>query len=232
MKTVGVTFGDGVFLPIAQAMAKRFSEVNKLEAIVLDIDRLPPMDHASWSKSCMWDQLPADVDRAIWFDADVVPVAPIVDLLPHPEVQFAAVPDIYHGGRQEAEWVCPLVEDLPNYFNMGVFVANRSTAEMFEHARGRMYEFDWVHIDQTATNLELFEHFRPGQIGELPRIANWMLGFGKILPPDMRMLHLAGAKHAGYRFSVLHGFCLAFERLSLEELAEKGGASCSGSCAL
>lgn len=232
MKTMGVTFGDGAFLEIAEAMAKRFSEINDLETMVLDIDPLPPMPSGTWAKSCMWDQLPEDVDRVIWFDADVIPIAPITDLLPHPDVVFAAVKDLYHGGRQHAEWTCPEVIELPAYYNMGVFVANRETRPMFEAVRERMYQYDWVHGDQTPTNLELFARFREGQILELPRSANWMMGFSDLAPPDMRMLHLAGQKSGPLRFALLHAFRICFEHLSAEELAKKGGASCSGSCAL
>lgn len=231
MRTVAVTFGDGAFRRIAAAMAKRFTALNEIEVILLDIDKLPPMDHAGWAKTCMWDQLPADVDRAIWFDADMIPIAPITDLIPHPDVLFAAVPDMYHGGRQEAEWDIEDVIDLPTYYNSGLFVANRVTAPAFAAARARMNERTWSHWDQTPLNLELHKILGEADVEALPRIANWMPGFSNQAPQDMRMLHLAGFPNGGLRFCLLNAFIIAFERLTAEELAEKGAALCCASCA-
>jgi len=232
MKTMAVTFGDGNFSPIVEAMAKRFEKLNCIETMILDIDKLPPMDHAGWSKTCIWDQLPADVDRAIWFDADMIPIAPITDLLPHPAVRFAAVADLYHGGRQSAEWDCEEVIGLPVYFNSGFFVANRSTEAAFISAQSRMNERTWTHWDQTPLNLELHKILGENDYQLLPRNANWMPGFSTIPPADIRMLHLAGFPDGGIRYCILHSFMIAFERLTAEELAEKGGALiCSGSCA-
>lgn len=231
MRTVAVTFGDGNFLPIATAMAKRFEKLNGIEVVLLDIDKLPPMDHAGWSKTCMWDQLPSDVDRAVWFDADMIPIAPLTDLIPHPEVQFAAVADMYHGGRQEAEWDCEEVEELPVYFNSGIFFANRSTAPAFAAARERMNERTWAHWDQTPLNLELHKILSEKDYEVLPRCANWMPGFSSLPPEDIRMLHLAGFPNGGIRYCLLHSFMIAFDRLTAEELAEKGEALCFESCA-
>lgn len=231
MKTVGVTFGDGAFEEIAKAMAKRFEKLNGIETHLLDINKLPAMDHAAWAKSCMWDQLPADVDRAIWFDADMIPIAPIRDLLPHADVKFAAVQDMYHGGRQEAEWDLEEVEGLDVYFNLGMFVANRECAPAFEAARARMNERTWTHWDQTPTNLEVAKILPGSQIEELPRTANWMPGFSDIPPADIRMLHLAGHQNAGYRFTLLRSFMICFEHLTAEEIAKKGRSLCSVGCA-
>lgn len=231
MKTVAVTFGDGRYEPICQAMARRFETINGIRTVILDIDKLPPMPHAAWSKICIWDQLEPDVDRAIWFDADMIPIAPITDLIPHDDVAFAAVPDMYHGGRQAAEWDYEEVVDLPVYYNSGLFIANRETVPAFDAARARMNDRDWAHWDQTPLNIEIQKAISPARREEMPRSANWMLGFSSLPPEDIRMLHLAGMTSKELLYTLLHSYMIAFDRLTAEELAEKGGALCSGSCA-
>jgi lipopolysaccharide biosynthesis glycosyltransferase len=216
MKTLVVSFGDGRYLQPAQASVKRFSRLNDVEGMVLDINKLPErMEHPAWAKAWIWDQVPKDVERVIWIDADVVPVRPIMDILPDFPVPFAAVQDAKQS-RQTAEWGNEKVEDLDVYFNSGVFVAHRDSEPMFREWReGSSVKSKQPFVDQTPLNLMLAKHLKPGEISELPKICNWIGGFGSF-PQTVRMVHFAGLQKA-LRLDILRVFALTEEEDATNE---------------
>ena len=207
MKTIVISFGDGRLLESAQAAVKRFSELNDVEGLVLNIHKLPnELSHPAWAKSCLWEQVPASVERVIWIDADIVPIRPIMDIIPDFEIPFCAVLDAPLA-VQQAEWGDEPVRDLSSYFNSGMFVAHRSTEPMFKEWQSQAAKPDaspfW---DQTPLNLLLPKYLKPGEIFALPQECNWVRGFGEI-PPDVRMAHFAGWPSA-WRNDVLRVFAL------------------------
>lgn len=221
MKTVGVTFGDGPFEEIAARLADRFSKVNGIPAYAIPVADAPPMHSGNWMKAFLWDWLPEDVERFVWFDSDVVPIASMMEFMPHPGVAFAGCEDVYAGGRQGAEWICPEVEGLDRFVNTGVFVATREFEPVLVAAREMMNQTEWTQRDQIPINLKLPEHLPASKVGALPPICNWMFGFGTNPPRDIRMLHLAGLKDEGLRFALLHSYLLCFEPERAEEFSTR-----------
>ena len=225
MKTVVVSFGDGNYLEAAQTAVQRFSRLNDVEPVLLDIMQLPDrMPHASWAKAWIWDLIPDNVERAIWIDADVVPVKPMMDLVPEFDAPFCGVEDHPRIGRQCAEWHNEEVLQLQHYFNAGVFVVHRKTEAMFKEWQAEMLEPPVPHIDQTPLNLLLGRHFSANEVYVLPPICNWLGCFGS-LPNDVRLAHLAGWADKGARMTVLRLISLLeAQGLAQEDQVERGAA--------
>ena len=58
MSTLAVTYGDGSFQPIAESFARRFAELNGIEALAIDPLDAPALDDPSWVKAFLWDLVP------------------------------------------------------------------------------------------------------------------------------------------------------------------------------
>ena len=223
MKTLAVSFGDGRYLKPARAAITRFSRLNDVEGMVIDIEKLPNgLDHPAWSKAFVWNVVPADVERVIWIDADIVPIGPIMDIVPDFEIPFCVAKDTDRS-RQTAEWGDPAVKELRTYFNSGVFVAHRSTEPLFaewqaQATAGLRHPF----MDQTPLNLLIEKHLTSGQIFELPPECNWLTPFGPIAP-GVRMAHLAGWPPE-IRMDVLRLFALIEDEPVQGDRIERGVA--------
>jgi hypothetical protein len=222
MRTLAVTFGDHFYQWIAKAFAKRFEELNGIEAMAIDPLKCPNLEDPIWVKAWLWDLVPEDVDRIIWFDADNVPIAPIADLLPSFDYPFCAVLDLPET-VQEAVWKAEEVRACDHYFNMGFFVAQRVTRPVFEDLKGYV-DKDLGFADQSAFNVCLARYYDETDLGVLPKTCNWLQSSGAT-PNDIRMFHLAGMDGA-VRLQVLRGFARVFDPLhaSTEEECTKEGS--------
>lgn len=208
MRTLAVTFGNGSFQPIAESFARRFAALNGIKTLAVNPLDAPALEDPSWVKAWVWDLVPRRVDRIIWFDADCVPIAPVVDLLPSYDYPFGAVQDM-ESSVTEALRYCAEAKQCKYYVNAGFFFAGRATRPLFEEWKSMMQDGAGFR-DQTALNLVLNLYYGPSDILFLPPTVNWMGGFGKA-PSDVRMMHLAGWPEDNRRIQILRAFMRVFD---------------------
>lgn len=207
MNTLGVTYGDGSFQPVAESFAKRFAELNGIDAIAINPLDAPALEDPTWVKAFLWDLVPKDVDRIIWFDVDCVPIAPIMDLLPRSDYPFGAVPDIPES-TTEAMRHYPDAKSCEYYFNAGFFFARRVTQPIFEEWKGYI-EKKAGFRDQTSLNVLLNKYYDSPEVLFLPPIVNWLGALG-MAPEEVRMLHLAGWPNKRQKLQILRAFSRVF----------------------
>lgn len=193
---MALTYGDGHYALVRDLVAKRFEKVNEIETRLLIPEELDvPIWSGLWMKPFLWDVVPKDVERIIWFDCDMVAVAPVHDLLPPEDTPFAAVED-YEGSVKVATHDCPIVQNLDRYFNAGFFVMNRECIPVFEKfkehmpGKGRLVR-TYIFHDQTPLNIEIDRAFGERAVS-LPCALNWMWASMGYPPDDVRMIHFAG----------------------------------------
>lgn len=208
MSTLAVTFGNGSFQLIAETFARRFEKLNGIKAVALDPLGVPALEDPSWVKAWLWDLVPESVDCIIWFDADSVPIAPIVDLLPKSDYPFGAVQDM-QDSITEAVRHCAEAKECKYYFNAGFFFARRVTRPLFEDWKALMRDGAGFR-DQTSLNITLNRYYGKDEVHFLSPLVNWMGGFGKA-PSDVRMMHLAGWPDERLRMQMLLAFSRIFE---------------------
>jgi len=208
MSTLAVTFGDGLLQPIAEGSARRFAELNGIEALAIDPLDAPPLEDPTWVKAFLWDLVPKSVDRIIWFDCDCIPIAPVMDLFPRSDYPFGAVPDIPES-TAEAMRHYPEAKKCKYYFNAGFFFARRVTQPLFEDWKG-MIDENAGFRDQTSLNILLNKYYGSEDVYFLPPLVNWMGALG-MAPPEVRMLHLAGWPNTKQKMQIM----LAFSRIFL-----------------
>lgn len=188
MRTIAVTFGDVMYQQIAEDLAKRFQDLNDIEALAIDPMNAPSLKDISWIKAWVWDLVPSDVGRVIWFDVNTVPLLPIDDLLtPSYDYPFAAVeasPEV----RQEATWKLEEVRSCLYYFCTSMFVARRVTRPIFEDVKRHASSDPSIGV-QSAFNLCLNRYYKTLDVAPLSVICNWKMSFGPA-PTDARMLQL------------------------------------------
>lgn len=208
MSTLAVTFGNGSFQPLAETFARRFSALNGIDAMAIDPMDAPPLEDPSWIKAWLWDLVPKSVDRVVWFDADCVPVAPVMDLFPSHDYPFGAVSDM-DSSITEALRHCADAKSCQYYLNAGLFFARRVTRPLFDEWKSFLGK-DAGFRDQTAMNIVLNRYYKASDICLLSPLVNWLGGFGKA-PQNVRMLHLAGWENDKRRFQILRAFARVFE---------------------
>lgn len=227
MKTVALTFGDGVYVDWTGIFAQRFEELNGISTRVIRIEEVPPMPHGTWVKAFLWEMVPPDVERIFWFDGDCIPIGPISKFLPDESVAFAAVEDA-PATRQTSEWHVPEIEDYECYYNFGVFVATRASETVFKELQTCIARPPLPFIDQTYFNVLLHQKLDRDQLGVLSPAVNWMGAFGSI-QKSVRMYHLAGWPDANLKVAVLRAFAFTFseawkgEKADLMQKCSKAG---------
>jgi len=192
MKTMAVSFGDGHLDVGAKFAVERFAELNDVEAMVMDAEKIPNnLNAAAYMKAWIFDAVPSDVERVVWIDADLIPIRSIIDVMPDYPIPFSAVTDAPKS-RQIAEWDVPEVEEIRVYFNSGFFIAHREAEPVFEEWKKMAVDgVDRVYWDQTPMNLLVDKMLSPGDVFELPPTFNWLSSFG-YMPEEVRMYHMAG----------------------------------------
>jgi len=196
MKTVALTYGDGHYAPIRDIITDRFRELNEIETRLILPEHVPfPLWRGAWIKPFLWELVEDDVDRILWFDADMVPLRPVMDLLPKDPVPFAAVSDCPQAAltaiREE-----PTLTGARHYFNTGFFIASRDSIPMFKEAQKLMPAhgktvrtyFFW---EQTPINMAIEKHLRDEAVS-LPAQLNWLWVSQGRPGKEVRMVHYAG----------------------------------------
>lgn len=217
-ETAAVTYADGLFLGVVQQIAERFQRLNGMPLRVLGVNDAPEgLWNGSWIKPWLWDILPSNVDRVIWFDADIVPVNPMMDILPE-SGNFCAVMDV-ESTKQRMDEVATELRPVKDYFNAGFFVASRAVHPAFNRAKRFMptrdKPFHLPGYDQNPMNVGIFEEGI--QVTKLPRELNWMLAFGSAHLDSIRNLHFAG---------MLNSNRLPYMKILLKQLEKKEGILC------
>jgi len=171
---VAVTIGVGRFEHLAQRAADEMRQMTGLETVVLGPDHFAAskLEHPSFLKFRLFDLV--DAENIIWFDADMVPLAPWSPQEFFGSPALIAVRDRMLGSVfQEADtWEIRPEE----YFNAGLFIANAKahkhwlqTAESLRFARPTLLQ------DQSPLNAARVRLQIPLKL--LDRRYNW-LGFG------------------------------------------------------
>lgn len=171
---VAVTIGVGRFEHLARRAADEMRQMTGLETVVLGPEHLEAsgLEHPSFLKFRLFDLV--DAENILWFDADMVPLAPWSPQEFFGNPAIVAVRDRMLGTvLQEAEdWKIPPAE----YFNAGLFIANATahkrwlqTAESLRFINPTMLQ------DQSPLNAARVRLQIPMKL--LDRRYNW-LGFG------------------------------------------------------
>ena len=142
MRTVAVTGGLGNHYSLnAKRFTDRFNHLSQyvpdgFECInvnnLLHTWRVVPLDQ--WFlKAYLWDVLPDDIERLVWFDCDIVQMRPI-GLSDLPDVPFAAAPDSRWTDVNTFD-LWPPSEDVERFFNSGVMICKRETRDVFDQVK-------------------------------------------------------------------------------------------------
>ena len=149
----------------------RFEMLNGRRMKVIRRSDLPKealRSHSQYSKAWLWDVVPDDVDRILYFDFDLVPLRPLPEI---PDAPFVAVPDAqWYSEAQAARYL--LLDDTAKYFNSGFFIAKRETRPAFEKLKAlveRKHPNDTRPYDQTKLNLLIQSEY---EVAWLPRSCN------------------------------------------------------------
>lgn len=190
MKTLGLSIGIGQHWSDAATYA--CTQMQKHTGIecrpIHDIPGLPAGWNPSWGKAWLWDFVPDEVERILFFDCDIVCIRPWTEWqIAHP---YLATREIYRNPVINAEI---RAYGLQDYFNSGLFVCHRSQRQRLESIRdyGPHYSA-W--IDQTAMNVVFADTWRP-----MPSHTNWLLmaetnRLVGALDARASCIHLAGRK--------------------------------------
>lgn len=130
------------FPELEQWIADRFEMLNGRRVRIFHREDLPAdalRSHSQYAKAWLWDVVPADTQRILYLDYDIVPLRALPEI---PDAPFIAVSD--------AQWYVedklpdtPLFLKTGKYFNSGFFVARRDTRYIFDtikslvHTKGR-----------------------------------------------------------------------------------------------
>ena len=174
---------------MASLAADRFQQLNGIPAYVLTdhVVQFDQLRSPQWVKAFVWEFVGDEVERIIWFDADVVPIHPLGDL---PDASFAAVLDM-----PATTGVDPFIyegEAFRPYFNSGFFIAGRESEPVFRQlAQDMVCQSDHDRFEQSWFNVRVRELL--GGFTQLPLTWNWFFQFYDHMigrpDEDIRMLH-------------------------------------------
>lgn len=181
---------------LTKKIAHRFAVINNMPVTIIQDADLSgiTLSHSHFARYHMWDILPKDVQKVVYFDVDILPMRPLPKL---PGADFAAAPESPHH-ISEACKLWPLFKESGFYFNSGVFVASRSTDLVFKRVLDKQThagngKWPWI-IDQTLFNIEMQAAVKNGEITieQLPREWNSLVVLDqKSEVPEPYMLHFA-----------------------------------------
>lgn len=115
-------------------VAARFEALNHKKLLVVGRADLPKealLGHPAYAKAWLWDVVPADTQRILFIDFDMVPLRALPKL---PDAPFLAVPDAqWYLDRIRAMY--PFFAKTRYVFNAGFFVARRETRCCFDQLK-------------------------------------------------------------------------------------------------
>ena len=173
-KGVAVTIGVGRFEHLARRAADEMHQMTGLQTVVLGPEHFEAsgLEHPSFLKFRLFDLV--DAENILWFDADMVPLAPWSPQEYFGNPALIAVRDRMLGTvLQEAEaWEIPPEE----YFNAGLFIANAAAHKRWLlNAESLRFTKPTMLQDQSPLNAARVRLQIPLKL--LDRRYNW-LGFG------------------------------------------------------
>jgi len=171
----------------------RFTQLNGREVFVIrdehvqDSARAAALPTLAVTKLLIWDIVPETVNTVLYFDRDILPVAPLGEL---PDCTFAAVADRPIGlAAAKRHW--PFFKKSDFYFNAGLFLATRDTKpilDMVYHLQS--YDKDCLGChDQTLLNIVAQSQ---AQVTELPVEYNFPIADAQVPCDHPRMVHCFG----------------------------------------
>lgn len=171
---VAVTIGVGRFEHLAQRAADEMRRMTGLETVVLGPQyfEASQLEHPSFLKFRLFDMV--DAQNILWFDADMVPLAPWSPQEFFGNPALVAVRDRMLGSvLQESDtWRIPPEE----YFNAGLFIANATAHKRWlQRAESLRFTRPTLLQDQSPLNAARVRLQIPLKL--LDRRYNW-LGFG------------------------------------------------------
>lgn len=119
---------------LVRRSAERFRRLNGREVFIVTDEvlarspRAAALAHPRLAKTLIWELIDSNVDRIVYYDRDILPVAPLGDL---PDCLFAAAPD-RPVGLDVAKRHWPFFKRSNFYFNSGFFVARRESRPVFD----------------------------------------------------------------------------------------------------
>jgi len=196
MKTLAVTYDDRArWREYATIHARWFTQLNGIEAEVLPVDMWPrDLCFPHYGKLWIWDMVPADVDRLIWFDSDLIPVRPMGDL---PSAAMSMVVD-------NKAWVVSdiwsRIETLRGvwpYWNTGFIVMHRSAKWVFDECKKLVpkpndeHENQWGWLwDQNVINHVISVKGFRDKVTTLHPIYNYHSGLPRPIPCSVKHIHI------------------------------------------
>lgn len=156
-------------------------------------------------KAWLWDFVPSDTQRIVYFDFDVIPLRPLPLL---PDTSFAVSTDWLD---ERARRMYPSLS-ASHYFNAGLFVARRETRACFNRLKSFALRRDCTSPfvrdgtkEQTPFNQLIQADF---DVCWLPRAFNCLAHTGYSDLPTASMLHLAAVR-AGQQWLIMEAVRLA-----------------------
>jgi len=148
------------------------------------------MKRKYWIKCFLWKMVGKDVERVVWLDCDIDPVAPIKHLSEEP---FAAVLDIEQTAAKNRANHSRYGE-IRNYFNVGYFSATRSSIGLFEKV---IREYNNPNNRGCDEQTWISYHANDFICEILDRKYNWLVGAGWPIIGDEIHFHYAGLERKG-----------------------------------
>ena len=142
---------------LEQWTADRFKLLNGQRVHVIHKDELPEVArtvHVSYAKAWLWDVVPADTQRILFMDYDIIPLHSLPEI---PDAPFVAAPEAQeYTDRRAVEY--PIIAASGRYFNAGFFVERRDTRPIFEQLKAfavdrTVSDMSRGEFDQTIFNL-------------------------------------------------------------------------------
>lgn len=176
-------------------VASRFAALNKKQVMVVGRADLPPealIGHPTYAKAWLWDIVPANVDRILFFDFDIIPLRAMPLL---PDAPFIAVPDAqWYIDRMRAMY--PFFAATRYVFNAGFFVAHRDTRKCFDQLKSFTVKLGFNSPYGSTYEQTPFNHLIQSSfdVHWLPRTVHCLAHTNYDEAPTACLLHLTGAQ--------------------------------------
>lgn len=201
MKTTYFTIADGpVFGYMGHILAQRLyiSEGIRLTILKDEVAKVyGVLNRQYWLKAYLWDFVPDNVERIVYFDADILPIAPLPEWFTKCEAPFSARKDINNTAMSQEGYYRPLFENIKYYFNNGIFIATRDAIPMFQALQKQVN--NPIHascVEQTWMNKYVNEML---ELNILPRSIGYLVD-GEDEPDNVITRHYAGVKNKLERY--------------------------------